>query len=98
MGPGPSTGPGQGAGQCLSDRLASDGILILAGGFQGGNGLGAADAAQGPGDRGAEGWIGFREPGDQSRDRPDFPALAESLLQGFDTLTRLSELDRRQSH
>jgi len=28
----------------------------------------------------------------------DFPALAESLLQGFDTLTRLSELDRRQSH
>ena len=26
------------------------------------------------------------------------PALAESLLQGFDTLTRLSELDRRQSH
>ena len=28
----------------------------------------------------------------------DFPALAESLLQGFDTLTRLSEQDRRQSH
>lgn len=28
----------------------------------------------------------------------DFPALAESLLQGFDTLTRLSALDRRQSH
>jgi hypothetical protein len=28
----------------------------------------------------------------------DFPAAAESLLQGFDTLTRLSELDRRQSH
>lgn len=28
----------------------------------------------------------------------DFPALAESLLQGFDTLTHLSELDRRQSH
>lgn len=30
--------------------------------------------------------------------RDDFPALAESLLQSFDTLTRLSELDRRQSH
>jgi hypothetical protein len=30
--------------------------------------------------------------------RDDFPALAESLLQGFDTLTRLSSLDRRQSH
>jgi hypothetical protein len=30
--------------------------------------------------------------------REDFPALAESLLQGFDTLTRLSSLDRRQSH
>jgi hypothetical protein len=28
----------------------------------------------------------------------DFPALAESLLQGFDALTRLSELDQRQSH
>ena len=27
--------------------------------------------------------------------RDDFPALAESLLQGFDTLTRLSSLDRR---
>ncbi len=28
----------------------------------------------------------------------DFQAMAESLLQGFDTLTRLSEQDRRQSH
>jgi hypothetical protein len=28
----------------------------------------------------------------------DFQAQAESLLQGFDTLTRLSEQDRRQSH
>lgn len=28
----------------------------------------------------------------------DFAAQAESLLQGFDMLTRLSERDRRQSH
>ena len=28
----------------------------------------------------------------------DFPALAESLLQSFDALTRLSTLDPRQGH
>ena len=30
--------------------------------------------------------------------RSDFPAVAETLLQNFDTLTRLSELDPRQRH
>jgi hypothetical protein len=30
--------------------------------------------------------------------RPDFPAVAETLLQNFDALTRLSELDPRQRH
>jgi hypothetical protein len=30
--------------------------------------------------------------------RSDFPAVAESLLQSFETLTRLSELDPRQGH
>jgi hypothetical protein len=30
--------------------------------------------------------------------RACFPALAETLLQNFDTLTRLSELDPRQGH
>jgi hypothetical protein len=30
--------------------------------------------------------------------RDDFPAVAETLLQNFDTLTRLSELDPRQGH
>ena len=30
--------------------------------------------------------------------RSDFPAIAETLLQNFDTLTRLSELDPRQRH
>ncbi len=30
--------------------------------------------------------------------RADFPALAESLLQSFDTLTRLSQLDTRRGH
>ena len=30
--------------------------------------------------------------------REDFPAVAETLLQNFDTLTRLSELDPRQRH
>jgi hypothetical protein len=30
--------------------------------------------------------------------RSDFPAMAESLLQSFDTLTRLSELDPRRGH
>lgn len=30
--------------------------------------------------------------------RADFPRLAETLLQNFDALTRLSELDPRQSH
>ena len=30
--------------------------------------------------------------------RDDFPAVAETLLQNFDTLTRLSELDPRQRH
>jgi hypothetical protein len=30
--------------------------------------------------------------------RADFPALAETLLQSFDTLTRLSALDPRQGH
>jgi hypothetical protein len=30
--------------------------------------------------------------------RECFPALAETLLQRFDTLTRLSELDPRQGH
>ena len=30
--------------------------------------------------------------------REDFPAVAETLLQNFDTLTRLSELEPRQRH
>lgn len=30
--------------------------------------------------------------------RADFPAVAETLLQNFDTLTRLSEIDPRQRH
>ena len=30
--------------------------------------------------------------------RPDFPAVAETPLQNFDALTRLSELDPRQRH
>ena len=30
--------------------------------------------------------------------RSEFPAVAETLLQNFDTLTRLSELDPRQAH
>lgn len=30
--------------------------------------------------------------------RADFPALAESLLQSFDTLTRLSTLDPSKGH
>jgi len=30
--------------------------------------------------------------------RADFPALAESLLQSFEALTRLSTLDPRQGH
>lgn len=30
--------------------------------------------------------------------RSDFPAVAETLLRSFDTLTRLSELDRPQGH
>ena len=30
--------------------------------------------------------------------RADFPALAETLLQSFDTLTRLSELDPQKGH
>jgi hypothetical protein len=30
--------------------------------------------------------------------RACFPALAETILQKFDTLTRLSELDPRQGH
>jgi hypothetical protein len=30
--------------------------------------------------------------------RADFPALAETLLQSFDTLTRLSELDPNKGH
>ena len=30
--------------------------------------------------------------------RADFPAVAETLLQNFDTLTRLSKLDPRRSH
>ena len=30
--------------------------------------------------------------------RPDFPAVAETLLQNFDTLTRLSSLETRQRH
>ena len=30
--------------------------------------------------------------------RSDFPAVAETLLQNFDTLTKLSELDPRQRH
>jgi hypothetical protein len=30
--------------------------------------------------------------------RPDFPAVAETLLQNFDTLTRLSTLETRQRH
>jgi hypothetical protein len=30
--------------------------------------------------------------------RACFPALAETILQRFDTLTRLSELDPRQGH
>ena len=30
--------------------------------------------------------------------RDDFPAVAETLLQSFDALTRLSELDPRRGH
>ena len=30
--------------------------------------------------------------------RSDFPVVAETLLQSFDTLTRLSELDRPRGH
>lgn len=30
--------------------------------------------------------------------RPDFPAVAETLLSKFDILTRLSELDPRRTH
>lgn len=30
--------------------------------------------------------------------RAEFPALAETLLQNFDALTRLSQLDTRQGH
>jgi hypothetical protein len=30
--------------------------------------------------------------------RADFPAVAETLLQSFDALTRLSELDPREGH
>lgn len=30
--------------------------------------------------------------------RADFPAVAETLLQSFDTLTRLSQLDPRRGH
>lgn len=30
--------------------------------------------------------------------QPEFPALAETLLQNFDTLTRLSQLDPRKGH
>ncbi|HEY3121463.1 MAG TPA: hypothetical protein VGL15_12615 [Vicinamibacteria bacterium] len=30
--------------------------------------------------------------------KSEFPAVAETLLQKFDTLTRLSELDPRQRH
>lgn len=30
--------------------------------------------------------------------RADFPAVAESLLQSFDALTRLSQIDPRQGH
>lgn len=30
--------------------------------------------------------------------RADFPALAETLLQNFEALTRLSELDPRRGH
>lgn len=30
--------------------------------------------------------------------RADFPAMAETLLQSFDTLTRLSQVDPRQGH
>ena len=30
--------------------------------------------------------------------RADFPALAETLLQSFDTLTHLSELDPKKGH
>ena len=30
--------------------------------------------------------------------RSDFPVVAETLLQSFDTLTRLSELDPRRGH
>ncbi|MCL4819774.1 MAG: hypothetical protein KJ067_11555 [Vicinamibacteria bacterium] len=30
--------------------------------------------------------------------RDDFPRVAETLLQNFDALTRLSELDPRQGH
>lgn len=30
--------------------------------------------------------------------RADFPAVAETLLQKFDVLTRLSQLDPRQGH
>ena len=35
---------------------------------------------------------------DRVCDHAEFPALAETLLQRFDLLTRLSELERRKSH
>jgi hypothetical protein len=35
---------------------------------------------------------------DQVCCRDDFPAVAETLLQNFELLTRLSELDPRQAH
>jgi hypothetical protein len=35
---------------------------------------------------------------DQVCCRDDFPAVAETLLQNFELLTRLSELDPRQGH
>jgi hypothetical protein len=35
---------------------------------------------------------------DRICDRSDFPAVAETLLQNFDTLTHLSTLETRQRH
>jgi hypothetical protein len=35
---------------------------------------------------------------DQVCSRADFPAVAETLLQSFDTLTRLSKLDPSKGH
>lgn len=43
-------------------------------------------------------WRRFLEDLEHVCCRSEFPALAETLLQNFETLTRLSELDPRRGH